>query len=86
MTRLTFAALLLLAPALAGCGEPEEKTYVTDTVDKSGGELIVRDADEPSIPVNVPETPMTNVPVGEDTPAPAASPPAASPDAPPAAQ
>ena len=68
MKRLTFAAVLL-APFVAACGgDAEEETYVTDTVDQSGGELIVRDADEPRVQVDVPETPMTNVPADEASP------------------
>lgn len=41
--------------------------YTTDTVDKSGGELIVRDADEPGVEdLELPETQMTPVPPGEE--------------------
>ena len=36
-----------------------------DAVDKSGGELIVADEDAQGVPVNVPETEMTNVPPEE---------------------
>jgi len=76
MTRtapLAAAAALLL---LAACDSPAEdaasETYETDVVDESGGELIVRDADEPGAAVDPPETPMTNAPAGAETGATAA--------------
>ncbi|WP_010408381.1 hypothetical protein [Citromicrobium sp. JLT1363] len=64
--RFAPAALTLTAAlCLAACGEPEETTYEVDAVDKSGGELIVADEDAQGVPVNVPETEMTNVPPEE---------------------
>lgn len=54
---------------LAACGEPPAEEYVTDVTDESGGELIVEDADQEGVDVNLPETPMTNVPVEEEAPA-----------------
>jgi hypothetical protein len=64
---LTRAALALLAGAplaLAACAdadpvEEEEATYETGVTDESGGELIVREADEPAVAVDLPETEMT---------------------------
>lgn len=59
------------ACALAACGgqDESERTFTTDTVDKSGGELIVTEQDPNAVQVNTPDTPMTNVPPGE-TPSP----------------
>jgi hypothetical protein len=63
---------LAAAMALSACGaEPEETTLETDTVDQSGGELIVSEADPEAVPVDTPDTPMTPVPVDEGTAAPA---------------
>lgn len=45
--------------------EPVETTYEAGATDLSGGDLIVREADEPGVPVDLPETPMTNVPDDE---------------------
>ena len=55
------------ACALAGCGGNDEnqRTFATDTEDKSGGELIVTEQDPNAIQVNTPDTPMTNVPPGQ---------------------
>jgi hypothetical protein len=66
--------------ALAACGDAaeDETTYETDIVDESGGELIVREADEPGVEdVDIPDTPMTPVAPGDEAgetpePAPAA--------------
>ncbi|MBT2134825.1 hypothetical protein KK137_10805 [Croceibacterium sp. LX-88] len=56
--------------ALAACGQDKtERTFTTDTQDKSGGELIVTEQDPNAVQVNTPDTPMTNVPPGE-TPSP----------------
>ncbi|MDE8654580.1 hypothetical protein [Novosphingobium album (ex Liu et al. 2023)] len=61
----TTPKLLLAAAgviALAGCGSKSEPTYAVDATDASGGELIVTDPSEPGVDVNLPKTPMTNVP------------------------
>ena len=52
---------------LAACQQPKEE-YSTDVVDKSGGDLVVEEADPNAVPVDVPDTEMTNVPA-EDAPA-----------------
>ncbi|MET1757073.1 hypothetical protein ABVV53_16655 [Novosphingobium sp. RD2P27] len=60
-----FGVLLFAAAAalpLAACGGQEETTYEADATDVSGGELIVTEATSPGVPVDVPDTPMTNVP------------------------
>ncbi|MFC3098826.1 hypothetical protein [Alteraurantiacibacter palmitatis] len=72
--------VLALAPALAllslaACqNEPVET--VADVEDQSGGEIVTTPVDPNAVPVNVPETPMTNVPAdaaaapaAEETPA-----------------
>jgi len=72
-----FAGLALamaLPLGLAACGDAEEPAAETDyevgATDQSGGELIVADPDAPQIEdVTIPETPMTSVPPGEETPA-----------------
>ena len=63
-SRLVAAALPLAAAfALAACGaEPEEPTYEVDVTDEGGGELIVTQPDPDAVPVDTPDTPMTNVP------------------------
>ena len=79
MTRFTttFAAKALLPLpaallfALAACGEAEDTTYETDTVDESGGELIVNEPDPNAVPVTIPETEMTPVEEGTATNEPA---------------
>ncbi|MEL6878128.1 MAG: hypothetical protein AAGL68_08540 [Pseudomonadota bacterium] len=55
-------APVLAALALAACGEAGDTTYDTDVVDEGGGELIVDQPDPNAVPVDLPETPMTNVP------------------------
>lgn len=66
MRRMHFSALgLAAAMALAACADTEETTYEVDATDVGGGELIVREEDPDAIPVELPETPMTNVPPGE---------------------
>lgn len=70
---LPLAAALVLPLALAACGGQEEETeFATDTVDQSGGELIVSEQDPNAVPVDTPDTPMTPVPEGAGTPTPAA--------------
>ena len=51
--------------ALVACGQPAETTYETDVVDESGGELIVTQPDPNAVPVDLPETEMTNVPAAD---------------------
>ena len=58
------AAVLLLAAC--GSAEEEDVTYEADVEDLSGGELVVTDSGEPGIPVQLPETAMTNVPLDAD--------------------
>jgi hypothetical protein len=60
---VALVAVALVAWWLIG-RESEEAptTYEAGVTDVGGGELIVRDADEPGVPVTLPETPMTNVP------------------------
>lgn len=60
---LRIAMPLGAALALAACGaEPEEKSYEVDATDVAGGELQVTETDPGAVPVEVPETEMTNVP------------------------
>ena len=63
MRRTAMGALLALGGAalLAACGGQEEKTYEVDATDESGGELIVSDVDPEAVPVDTPDTEMTNV-------------------------
>lgn len=69
MTTAARSGLALLAcAALAACGSPEEPTYEADATDESGGELIVSDADAEGVEVDLPETEMTMVPEGGETP------------------
>lgn len=63
--RTTFAALFATTAVLglSACGGKEEKTeYKTNVEDKSGGKLIVEDAQQKGVAVKEPATPMTNVP------------------------
>lgn len=50
------------ALALAACGgaEEEDVDYEVGAEDLSGGELITRDPNEEAVPVELPETEMTN--------------------------
>ena len=66
MNPIKFAPIALIA--LAACAqEPEKKTYEADVEDVGGGELIVTQEDPDAVPVDLPETPMTPVPVdGEE--------------------
>jgi hypothetical protein len=59
----------IAALALAGCGGQDDgsETYKTDVEDRSGGELIVATPDPNAVPVRLPETPMTPVPVDTAT-------------------
>ena len=68
-TLLPGAALL----ALAACSGQDEAdaTYEAGVKDESGGELIVSTPDPNAVPVRLPETPMTPVPVDTASPAPA---------------
>ena len=67
LAALPAVALLL---ALAACApEAEEKTYEVGAEDVGGGELQVADPDPDAVPVELPETPMTNVPAEAATPA-----------------
>lgn len=66
MNRINLTAKLLAAGGalgLAACAPEQPKDYETDTVDQSGGELIVEDANGEGVEVTLPETEMTNVPV-----------------------
>ncbi|WP_114522336.1 hypothetical protein [Altererythrobacter sp. ZODW24] len=58
------ATLLTLAGALAlsACGEAEEKSYEADATDESGGDFIISEPDPAAVPVDLPETEMTEVP------------------------
>ena len=57
------------ALALPACGETEEETtYEADAVDLSGGELQVADPDPDAVPVDLPETEMTNAPPQDGEP------------------
>ena len=61
---------LAMAAALtvAACSQAqEEKSYETDVVDESGGELIVTQPDPDAVEVDLPETEMTNVPVTDES-------------------
>jgi hypothetical protein len=61
--RKLIAPLALLSLAACG-GEEAEPTYEAGVEDRSG-ELIVSDPAAPAVPVDLPETPMTNVPADE---------------------
>lgn len=63
--RLTLAAVAALA--VAACNQADEdKTYEADVVDESGGELIITQPAPDAVPVDLPETEMTNVPVSDE--------------------
>lgn len=74
MTRkssLSAVALALAIPfALAACGAEEKPTYEADVSDVGGGQLIVTEQTPGAVKVDLPETPMTPVPVESATPAP----------------
>lgn len=67
-SRFVRLAAMPLAAALmlAACGEADEPEYEADATDVSGGELIVTD-ETPAVPVDLPDTPMTNVPADTST-------------------
>lgn len=72
MFRFRLATLTLACPALAlaACAPEaeEDTTYEVGVEDVGGGELQVADPQPGEIPVDLPETPMKNVPaetVGE---------------------
>jgi len=71
LTGNSFTALFAasLALGLAACGQEAPQDFETDVVDESGGELIVEDADAEGVDVELPETPMENVPAEEAAPA-----------------
>jgi hypothetical protein len=77
-TWLLIVALLVVAVIawllISRSGESEEPTYEAGVTDISGGELIVTDPEETGVPVNLPETPMTNVPAEQPTGEPEAPP------------
>ena len=62
------AALILPTFGLAACAPEEEEdvTYEVGVEDVGGGELQVADPQPGDVPVNLPETPMKNVPASED--------------------
>lgn len=68
-TWLLIVAVLVIAVVawlmISRSGEREEPTYEAGVTDESGGELIVTDPDETGVPIELPETPMTNVPAGQ---------------------
>lgn len=74
LTRHTRVSLAPLAAALAGvlllgACQQEEVTTEPDVEDLSGGEIITVPADSAGVEVNLPEAPMTNVPVDSASPA-----------------
>jgi hypothetical protein len=77
--RPTVSLLLALAAplALSACGDApaEEKSYEAGVEDVGGGELIVTEADAEGVEdLELPETPMTPVPPGEEPEATATEP------------
>lgn len=65
---LAFTAALAGVLLLGAC-QQEEVTVEPDVEDLSGGEIIAVPADQEGVEVNLPETPMTNVPVQSASPA-----------------
>lgn len=65
LPRASIALLPLAAAfALSACGgEPEDATYEAGVEDSSGADLIVTEEDPAAVPVDLPETPITPVPV-----------------------
>lgn len=65
-SRSAAKALLAISALLSVTACSKKPTeYTTDVKDESGGQLIVEDANSPGVPVNLPDTPMTNVPPSE---------------------
>ena len=72
-------AVIALTIGFAACAQPAEPDAETETTkvigveDVGGGELQVADPQPGEVPVNLPQTPMKNVPAeaGEDAAAPA---------------
>lgn len=60
---LAFAAGAALT--LAACDNTADKSYEADITDESGGDMIVTDATATGVPVEVPESEMTMVPLDE---------------------
>ena len=65
--RVLVPALAALSLAACGGGETAEPELEADVEDISGGELMVEPADPDAVPVDLPETEMTNVPPAEAT-------------------
>lgn len=64
MPALAISTLAISTLSLAACAqEEEEKTYEVGVEDVSGGELQVADPKPGEVEVNLPQTPMKNVPV-----------------------
>ena len=65
-TWLLIVALVVVAVIawmlLTRAGDSEETAYEAGATDESGGELIVSDPEETGVPVDLPESEMTNVP------------------------
>ena len=63
--------LLLWQFGIFGTGQEDvEPTYEAGVTDVGGGVMIFSDEDPEAVPVDVPDTPMTNVPPGEESPGP----------------
>lgn len=77
-TWLLIVALVVVAAIawllISRSGESTEPAYEAGVTDESGGELIVTDPEETGVPVDLPETEMTNVPAEQATPEPAPPP------------
>ncbi|MXP42261.1 hypothetical protein GRI75_11485 [Altererythrobacter soli] len=72
---LAILLLLLWQFGMFGTGQEQaEPTYEAGVTDAGGGDLIVGDSDAEGVPVDVPDTPMTNVPLGEESPGPSPTP------------
>ena len=56
------AVVVIAWMLLSRAGDSEEPAYEAGVTDESGGELIVSDPEETGLPVDLPETEMTNVP------------------------